>query len=630
MKTLTGARRRGVALIAVAAVGLAGYGLSRDRSTAGAEPRAASPSAAPAVTVVWETGARHTFALSWRSRQRATLFEVPGHAGAPVLGAMALEGDVAFDVRAGGEGVTTLALAFPRLTAHAFALGGEDALATDDAVRSTFAGREAFVDVAPSGAVLRVRHAKDAPPLFRAITRAFVRQIDLRLPAERLIAWTGHEPGPSGDGPVRYRLLDEAPIAIERVRAPYATLLAVDAPRLDDREQQLSSYARIALDPAGHLASITEKEQLSVTRKPSGVTELASQLEFRLDARGIEVRPRQGPAAASDLEEERGVPGLSRHAQDTHVAGGWTLEGIEEVLLQYATKKTPPAGFLDEAAAYLRLHPEACAGLATLFPDARLGRRGRELLLDVLAAAGSEEAESAMRDALSDPSAKDEPRSYAGYLGRLASVDRPAPESVALLRRVAEAADADVRDGATGALGLAARRLGTSEPARSRAIADELASRFRAAASARERGALVHALGKAGSPHHVSALTSAAGDSDASVRTSAATALSGTRSPEGVAALVRLLGDPNEGVQRLAMEALVRTELSPGDMRTVSALVLSNRTSPALDEPLVGFLAGTVSVGAPVRAALEHLLVRNADNPRLTSKIQALLERLST
>src|SRR5689334_7468185 len=83
----------------------------------------------------------------------------------------------------------------------------------------------------------------------------------------------------------------------------------------------------------------------------------------------------------------------------------------------------PTAAFRDAACAALRLTRERgrieCEALAVLFEDAATSDDRRTLILDLLALAGTPEAQSAMRRLLASAVARRDSRTYASFVQRL-------------------------------------------------------------------------------------------------------------------------------------------------------------------------------------------------------------------
>ncbi len=580
-------------------------------------------SAGPRMT--WKQGDKYIYALTWRGSQQMRLNAI-GAEAQMVGGGVDIEGEASIVAIEQKAGAAVLALALDTLPRHVMNVGGTDILPTDS-VRSVI-GPRAFLDVDSRGSIVRIRHAASSPAIFRAVVRGLVAHMHINLPEDAATTtWSADEPGPSGRGPTAWTW--ERPLSFTRTRASYTELTGFEAHELTGAAQTLRATSRVRLDPAGHLASLDGDEDLSVTR--GDVRFVASKQSLHLGH--LRTEHAEAIALGDGLETE--VPGLvpqgaSKEEELKQVAGGWTLTSIEEALVQLARGRKAPPGFLVESAAYLSLHPEECAGLATLFADDRLGVVGRERLLDVLAASGTPQAQAAMRDALSETAARKDPARFANYLQHVGGIERPTEETLAFLRGVHAAKESDphARRGAIVALGTATSRVAKEDRARARRDATAIGDALRTASDPADKRAAIAALGNVAMVEDVPVLVLASRDADPDVRGAAALALRHTGTEEGHRTLLGLLSDPDVSVQRFAIDALTHAKLGPADLRVAADAVLNGRTSRELDSRMVSLCAEHVDAGPPVRAILVHILGRSAADPRLQGRIQTLLERL--
>lgn len=239
------------------------------------------------------------------------------------------------------------------------------------------------------------------------------------------------------------------------------------------------------------------------------------------------------------------------------------------------------------AFAILRLNARECELLGQVFEDDAIVEERRVLVLDLLAGAGTAEAQAVMRRLLALGIARRDARMFVTFVQRLGFVEHPDAATLRLLTCVlAESRDEqpEIRAACAYALGAAAGqafRAGDAEAAVR--ASDALRRGLRAADSACERASLLTALGNAGIPHDLPVILRHVHDVEARVRAAAALALRKIHEAEARAALVEMLADPEDRVAGAAVLSLCEHALDPRDLERVAELVLGGRTALALD-----------------------------------------------
>lgn len=246
------------------------------------------------------------------------------------------------------------------------------------------------------------------------------------------------------------------------------------------------------------------------------------------------------------------------------------------------------------ACVLLRLNKSECEAIALVFEEESTTDDARMLVLDLLAGAGSFEAQIIMRRLLALAIARRDSRTFAKFVQRLGFVDCPdGPTLRFLMSTYAEsrAESHDVRAACAFALGAAAGHSKTSgEPEAAVRATDVLRRDLVSATTAPEKCALLTALGNAGVTSDVMVITRFTHDPESSVRAAAALALRKMDVSEARAHLVVMLSDGEIEVAERALIALADHELEEDDVERLAELVLGARTPPALDAKLLQFL----------------------------------------
>jgi len=245
------------------------------------------------------------------------------------------------------------------------------------------------------------------------------------------------------------------------------------------------------------------------------------------------------------------------------------------------------------ASTLLRLNPKECDALALVFED-DVSDDLRGIVLDLLAAAGTFEAQVVIRRLLALSVARRSNRAFASFVQRLAFVEQPDGPTLRFLMSVyaeSRTEPHDVRAACAYALGASAgQALAAGDLDAAVRASDVLRRDLLSAASIIEKCALLAALGNAGVPTDPTVVTRFTEDPDAPVRAAAALALRKLSAREASARLVSLLADRELSVAQNALLALSEQRLEDPELEAIAELVLCARTSAVIDARLLRLL----------------------------------------
>jgi hypothetical protein len=271
-------------------------------------------------------------------------------------------------------------------------------------------------------------------------------------------------------------------------------------------------------------------------------------------------------------------PALPRNVQQGSVAA---------TVANLARGTRPSDTWRSAAFTILRLNPKECEALGRVFEDEDAADERRVLVLDLLAGAGTFEAQVVMRRLLALAIARRDSKMFVTYVQRLGFVEHPDGPTLRFLMSVlaeSRGEALEIRAACAYALGAAAGhayRAGDHDAAIR--ASDVLRRDLLRASTAREKAAFVTALGNAGIPHDAPTVMRFVHDAEASVRAAAALALRLVEAPEAKAKLLEMITDADEKVAHSALVGLSAHRLDEDDLDRLAELVLAGRTSLALD-----------------------------------------------
>ncbi len=633
MSAPTIARRRaafaiGVVLLAV--VGVVGF--LRARRTA---PTRAAEAQTLTFAFDWPRGNVYRYALSWKMGTRARVLGLgvgDGAKGGDLDGRIDLAGDLVLRSYGKQGDAFLLAARLEQLTRHDLSILGKAALATDESVRSTFEGRDAFLEIDAAGVVRSVSFAKDAPPLFRQLMQSIVQIAQPIVKANGVAGWSVVETTPVGVGNAEYEVLASDPPHVVRVRHPYTAIFALPR-RTPGSDEEIHDTSTIRLDRAGHVVALDEREDVTVrTSDGSGKSDFASSMTFAMDLRGITAWDATDAPEIATLDVEH--PGDLSSSEATRAQildqriAGMTREELERDLFAKAlVGSVADKDWLLRASGLLKKHPELCMEMVALFEDRRMNDRGRAQILDLLAGTGTPKAQEAMRAALESHEAHASSAVFSAFVQRFSLVARPTTESVTFVAHaMQDAKDATTKSAATYALGAVA---GNAMRAGDRGAGEKYGAVLLAAlatsSTSEAKKTQIGALGNLGLDTAVPGIVDFARDPDAGVRGAVAWALRKTDTPEAHEALFALAGDSSSEVEARAFDALAKETLGATDFDALSKMVVAGETQPKADGSLLTLLSSHPEGGEPVAAMLRALLARNDADKPLQAQIRHVL-----
>ncbi len=583
--------------LAVAALGL--------WELASAEPAAA---AAP-VDLRWPRGLALRFEL-----RLAGHTEVPAPAGPGTLGGRMRCGGVLAVRRLDGD-EPRLSLRLERFDEAEMTLLGQPAMQDLDALREALVGPEAVVTLHPGGDVRGLAFTPGAHHLFQSLVMVVLGELQW---AEREgDAWTLVETTPRGVAEAAWA---RTALGLERRRPRYHRVTGFGP------VEAVSAEARAAFTftPGGPLATLSASETLrGLPPAEAAVSHL--ELELRQIAVTPEA-PAPAPVAAAVRLGELPRPADAREQVLRQRAAGLTAEGLLEGLERFAAAPRAEGlpAFVAQASGLLRLHPELCQALAAQVLSPSGPVRTRHFALELLAAAGSPEAQAAMRQVL-------EATGDARGAQRLSLLQRPTAETVRFVEAWWRSAAGPDRAPLALTLGATAGLLAHGGEAGAAAPAlDALAAALASAQAPDDRRTQLLALGNAGAEAAVPAVLAHAADADPAVREAALEALRKTLTPAARAALQAALADPSDLVARRAVAVFagavttvddrraLMTAVRGGTLRLDALPLVLDALEPHLRDdatvrPFLAWLAGAPEVDPSVRRRLSGLLEQDVD-----------------
>ncbi len=566
----------------------------------------------PARAAVLPIGQTLVFDLDWTVDAG---FEEGSPAALPMAGGLRLVGELHVHTVGLREDGTLAAVSLDGLRTRELVINGES-IAIDSEM---LAGPRAWLVVDPDGGIARAWFPPDAPPLFRHVMGGELGRLDLRGAAaggQSRVVPTAHglsEVAYVRDGDTSRRQVQ----SVARFDAMGG--VAATDPNIVGTYDLVVDGDAVPLRMVGDERAVASSEAWTF-----GAHDRFVAVRVRIDASeplpvpDLETYLPHDPAAAPDFTEAEQV--FAQRMSGELVAGdvGIAITAQDGGLL-------PSPGFISQATGLLRGWPDEAWSIVPQILSAR--GHGRQLGFDVLASAGTPQAQQAMCELL----ARDDVREWEELpllVGRFAFVRRPTEASMQCVMALYDWArgrgDEALAQAILYPLGSLARHIERDEPLLADLVHEALVSELAAATDVQARVAVIAGLGNHGRATDRDRLLALLSDDDDEIRASAVFALRHLQDPKITDALVVALGDTDRAVAMRALESLDdRLEGAEGSTR-LAALANTGAHHPEVALSMANVLGLRLTEDPSVREALTAMAART-DDRRLASHIADLL-----
>ncbi|MEM6293059.1 MAG: HEAT repeat domain-containing protein [Myxococcota bacterium] len=500
--------------------------------------------AASSVSARYAPGQQDTYRVSWTSQTRARGPAFMPEA-APVVGGLALEGTLVARWYA-SEGTPKVGLTLTDVESASLTLMGANVVSPLEELK----GVEVIASVDSRGAVHAVHIPEHASPLARTMLSNLVGRLDFRAPTTDTSAVV---PATHGTAEVAY--VREG----STVRRALQRSVRLDA-EVGGGQPLVAGEASLELDDSGALRSLSALDSVVVASGDERLLESETRLDLQRLASTHEPPVPVPDLADWDVLDPLAPPDPTDAARtlSRNFARGLTGFDISIAVRSAGHGLPPEPGFMVRAVGRLRGWPESADELVEVF-DSTSAHKARRLVFDILASAGTPEAQRVMRELQSRPEVRADP-DFPNWVQRWAFVQQPTTESASFLLRLhTDAFDSDDHDTRTALLypmGSVSRQLEAGDPVTSAALLETIRTEIEPESDRRRLSAAVAGLGNAGRATDLPTLLAFSTHHDPQVRAGAAEALRLIATPEAEGRLLEMVGDDDDLVADRALAAL--------------------------------------------------------------------------
>lgn len=515
--------------------------------------------------------------------------------GQTLSGAMALDATLELRVHRSDERGALVGVELVDVERAELSMLGHDVLDVQELL-----GHEALLEVSTDGELGELRLPRTASPMARQLIVGLVSRLGLR----RVDRADGRAVVASAQG------LAEAEVRRDgrRVRHQLSVPARLDAswagessaPRVggdvtielgdDELPASIVGVDWVAVDDLGHEPLLRSRSSFGLERR--GV-ERGQQL---LPLPGEDAYARVDPFGPPDDEE-------SRRLLAQRYADGITAFDVEMDVRAAVLGVRPPRGQVVRAVGRLRGWPETAQEMVELF-DFVTERRGRSMIMDLLASAGTPQSQAVMRELLGREDVRFGP-DFGVLVQRMAFIPDPEPETGRFLVETYARSRTEIeREAMAYPLGSVARSVESEEPLVAEAMVQVLREQLETASTRTSRIGALAGLGNAGRAVDLEQILAYTADDDAGVRGAAALALRHLTVPQAEERLIEMLADSEHYVADAAQRALRARPESAERAARLAAVGIEGAYHPSVAQDLASVVMEDGAPDEVVQAAL--------------------------
>ena len=588
----------------------------------------------------WEPGMTYSYRLSYRSLNQTTI-PMQGRDGveesSDFSAAVDLVATLGFRVYDEQDGVFRMGVFLADFEKRDMNLMGEKLDPSPQEFRRMFEEQEAIVEMSNQGEVLSLLFEEQAEPLYKNLVQTLLGELQVRLGGDER-KWESEEANSHGVSQNRYAVesCHGQELLIEKVRDNYTKFNAVVGDLGQSQSVFQGDYS-IAFHRDGYFQKIHGSEEIRIQQQSGGQlvhvdTEIALSLlsiesfdnAQAIDSRILTMDRRQlGEIVISQRAERQALE---------QRAAGMTVDRVIDDVIGFGNATRLPYGsrWLWRAVGALRLAPEECRKLVDAFFHPGVHERGKNLILELLAATGHEQAQSVMVDLLSRTEVSAS-KGYPKMIQRLGGVESPGEKTTDFIWSQFQRSrnEATPRHFATAyTLAGIASSLGESgEHSLAKKYNRELVNLLQEAEDSRVKYHYLRCVGATGLEENVELIAAYRASDNPVLRRATAAAFRHIRTPRTEQVLGELLGDTDRDVQSRTLNVLRAYDFKEEQFARLEEIVNEDKLQRSNYDQVANLLALKLRE-SPDDARLAHKTLSKMLERDLPAKVRYQVRKL--
>ena len=582
-------------------------------------------------------GVYRTYRFTYQDENTTTLFpKRMGQAGGSAntfMSTLAFDGDLRVKDYGTLGDQKIYSLSFDQVRSNHFALNGHDVFDDPSLFIGQYKKSEIYVALDRQNEISRFYYPGDTSQAFKTFMTTVAEEIQVSV-RQGKNSWSTEEINQHGRGIVDYAVTGNKGKSLElsKTRKNY------DYPGLiepGDR-QDIQGKDKLILDDKGFLQDIDKREETTITSQDGKETIL--QVKKTLQLR----RTDQGTFDPGDFGEGHLAAMQAAYPGESIPDKGQDRELLakQAAYLSYDDIESWIGGFTPDeknnrannsmfyrSVGFVSLQPQSTVKLAEYCITKADRSQAKTLVMNLLAAVGSPEAQGAMREILSDPGIQKE-RQYGMMIQNFSFMDtKPEPETIEFLDKLIQSKTNYVSYAGAHAYGSCIHKLyAGQEQKKALALNRILLDKIKASSTPDEKSEYIAALGNAGMMENNSLLFECFGDDSPKIRSEAVMALRKTETPQVRMRVLTLFPDSERGVQRSAIQTFIHFSPEEQDIREMRNQLDTGRIEEANFYDMTSLLKKNITrYPALVRDCLKLMVRKKLKDPDLEARIRGMI-----
>jgi hypothetical protein len=533
--------------------------------------------------------------------------------------------------KVGNENVYSLS--FDQVRASRFGMNGHPVFDSPDQFIGKYRKQEVYVCVDGNNEIIRFLFPPKTSQVFKTFMTTAAQEIQVSI-REGKKRWTTKEINQHGKGVVDYQVKGAKGSRIElsktRKNYDYPGLIA------PGDKQNIRSSDKIILNQQGFIEEIDKHERSTITAPANkkNILDVKKTLSLKMTGQGnFDPGSFGAKQTSSMLAVYPGEP-ISDPGQNRELLAKQVNDLIYEDMETWIKHFKPDThdnrannAMFYRSSGFVKLQPRSAQRLADFARKKERTSGERTLVMNIFAAAGTESAQNAMRNVLSDPNVRKDTQ-YGVLIQNFSFMDvKPTAGTIEFLSGLMNRKKGYESYAAAHAFGACIHKLyKRNEKEKSLALNNLIRKKIDGAGNPDERAEYIAALGNAGMFENNRIITGYFKHPNPRVRTEAVMALRKTETADVRDQTLYLFKDEDRGVQRSSIQTYMHFSPDEKNIREIKAQLKAGKIQEANFYDMTSLLKKNIqSHPGLVKDCLKIMVRKKLKDPDLEARIRGMI-----
>jgi|GEM_PF-2614504 len=587
--------------------------------------------------LVSQKGVYRTYRFQYSDENTTTIFPdrlgKKGSRASTFMSTLSFDGDLQVKDygRVGNENIYSLS--FDQVRTSRFGMNGHPVFESPDQFIGKYRKQEVYVCVDGNNEIKRFLFPPKTTQVFKTFMTTAAQEIQVSI-REGKKSWTTKEINQHGKGVVDYRVKDTKGNHIElaktRKNYDYPGLIA------PSDKQNIRSNDKIILNREGFIEEIDKHERSTITAPSNkkNILDVKKTLSLKMIGKGnFDPGAFGAKQTSSMLAVYPGEP-ISDPKQNRELLAKQVNDLIYEDMESWIKNFRPDTkdnrannAMFYRSSGFVKLQPRSAQRLADFAMKKGRTSGERTLVMNILAAAGTENAQAAMKNMLSDPNVRKDPQ-YGVLIQNFSFMDvKPTAGTLEFLSGLMNRKKGYESYAAAHAFGACIHKLyKRSEKEKALSLNNQIRKKIDGAISHDERAEYIAALGNAGMFENNRIVTGYFKHPNPRIRAEAVMALRKTETSDVRSQMLFLFKDKDRGVQRSSIQTYMQFSPDEKNIREIKTQLKAGKIQEANFYDMTSLLKKNIQrYPGLVKDCLKIMVRKKLKDPDLEARIRGMI-----